>query len=105
MASSSKKTIKSIVEDAMPGWQTISLASDASTVRNKDAAPAEQIGKDAGELRTKYRQRKAVPDAIETPESDVRFVRIRGTAPTDVEVGAKTVVVDVKVGKVRGVQG
>jgi hypothetical protein len=107
MATSSKKSINSIVEDAMPGWQTISSASDALPGRVEASAPAEQVGKDAPALRSAYRKAAIAPapDAVEPEGADVKFVRVTSKTPTDADVGAKTVVVDVKAGKVLGVQG
>lgn len=106
MAKSSSKSINRIVEEAMPGWQTISTASDALTERLETAAPADQIGKDASQLRKAYgKGSSAAADAGNSKAANIKFVRIASKTPTDAQVGTKTVVVDTKAGKILGVQG
>ena len=66
-----------------------------------------QIGRDSDTLKQKYRRSDgpAHAAAASADDTEVRFVRVAGTAPADAPVGSKTVVVDVKAGKVRGIQG
>jgi hypothetical protein len=107
-----KKSINTIIEDAMPGWQPINPASDGLDSRAEGAAPAEQVGADSAKLRQKYKQRKRGPEstaaaaADKTPEAgSVKLQRVAPKSPTDSEVGAKTVVIDTRSGKLTGAQG
>jgi hypothetical protein len=103
-------SVKQIVEKAMPGWR---LQEDGGMLdaAKAEAAPPDQVGKSAAELKRKYlrKTRSASKDIAEDAAGNhaerLRFARVVEKNPKDAAVGAKTVLVDPVSGKVRAAQG
>jgi hypothetical protein len=110
-----RKTVKKIIEEAMPGMEPVptaprSKAAD-STTRQAAAAPGPSIA----QLRQKYFgaagddvRERAASGADEGADDEVEVHQVRSkTAAADPvdQLGARTVIVSKKRGKIIGAQG